>query len=486
MQVKKYFEKKVSLLSTSDVRYDGELYTVDPSEQSIALKHVNCMGTEGRRTGDQAIAPSDCTYEFIIFRAVNIRELWLDEGNGRKRDLTDEILLPLRQGHAVKRSEYDQDPSHPKRKVGFQSRNAQQQQQQPPAQGYSDPYYQQAPYEYGQAGYGGYGRGGAPYEENAMPPLPNQSGGGYYPPPQSYYDTPNAGYYGQPQQGYAQQGYPRQRGYQRQYQGGYQRQRAPQYYNQQRPQYYTQGYPPQQQYYQQPRRYPQQYNRSYGGQQQQQYGRGYYGGQQRRGGGARGQGGQTQSGRGRGGGGFSQAGTGAYLDNRRLRGDEIDIKDQQDFDFSAAKNEFDLNKEQEQQVNGDVAADESSKKAEESAAVDDAKAVPDEEETKVDEDKKYDKTKSFFDGLQTETKKSKPKQDMQTQKDVDTATFGSVAQTYKSRHINPQQRGRQNYYQQNRGQGGYQQNRRTAPQQQRYAQNRTPQNYGQNRWVVRR
>ena len=37
--IKKYFEKKVSLLSTSDVRYDGELYTVDPSEQSIALKH---------------------------------------------------------------------------------------------------------------------------------------------------------------------------------------------------------------------------------------------------------------------------------------------------------------------------------------------------------------------------------------------------------------------------------------------------------------
>ena len=84
------------------------------------------MGTEGRRTGDQAIAPSDCTYEFIIFRAVNIRELWLDEGNGRKRDLTDEILIPLRSGQNVSYSQqkqrqdmYDQQ-DHPKRKVGYQ------------------------------------------------------------------------------------------------------------------------------------------------------------------------------------------------------------------------------------------------------------------------------------------------------------------------------------------------------------------------------
>ena len=84
------------------------------------------MGTEGRRTGDQAIAPSDCTYEFIIFRAVNIRELWLDEGNGRKRDLTEEILNPLRSGQNVnnyqnkqRQDAYD-NQDVPKRKVGYQ------------------------------------------------------------------------------------------------------------------------------------------------------------------------------------------------------------------------------------------------------------------------------------------------------------------------------------------------------------------------------
>merc|ERR1712130_1029815 len=102
-------------------------------------------------------------------------------------------------------------------------------------------------------------------------------------------------------------------------------------------------------------------------------------------------------------------------------------------------------------------------------------ADDDEEETKEDdENKKYDKSKSFFDGLQTETKKSKPKQDMQTQKDVDTKTFGSVAATYKSRHINrAQNRG---YGQQNRGYN------RGYGQQQRYY-NR--ENYTTNKWVRR-
>ena len=38
IMIKKYIEKKVTLLSTSDVRYDGELYTVDTTKQSIVLK----------------------------------------------------------------------------------------------------------------------------------------------------------------------------------------------------------------------------------------------------------------------------------------------------------------------------------------------------------------------------------------------------------------------------------------------------------------
>eukprot|EP01083_Nonionella_stella_P030734 84214_1 len=475
MQVKKYFEKKVSLLSTSDVRYDGELYTVDPSEQSIALKHVNCMGTEGRRTGDQVIPPSDCTYEFIIFRAVNIRELWLDQGPGRRRDLTDEILLPLRSGQSVNANypppkqqrqdapRYEQQEP-PKRKVGYQSRSSSQQQ--------FDPYYQQqAPPPRAPRGYdgyqgGGYGRGYGPPQEAAPPQYAA-------PPPQTYYDTPNQGYYYNNRQGapYRQQ---------RQYVNY--RQPRPQYYN------YNQGYAQNYGGYQQDRR---RYNRGYNTQQ-----RGY--GQQRRG---YNQGQRQGRGR-RGDRNGNQAGTGAFLDNRRLRGIDIDIKDQQDFDFGAAKDQFDLEKADVNANGGLIVPPVSAQYSEDVEAenVADAKENADEEETKREDEedvnKKYDKNKSFFDDLRTETKRSKPKQDLATQKEVDTTTFGSVAATYKSRHINRQNQGR---YNQNRN---YQQNRRYQQNYQRYGQQHYgQQNYGQqnrqrysqqqpqyttNKWVVRR
>jgi len=96
MQVK-YAGKKFEILSTSDVRYQGVMYSADPSEQSITFKNVFCYGTEDRRTGDQKVEKSTCTYEYIVFRAVSLRELWLLEGNGRRLDVADEIiiLLPL-------------------------------------------------------------------------------------------------------------------------------------------------------------------------------------------------------------------------------------------------------------------------------------------------------------------------------------------------------------------------------------------------------
>jgi len=92
----KYYNKNISLLSTSAVRYVGQLHTVDPDEPSISLKNVQCLGTEDRRQGQQAIAASTTTYEFIRFRANNIKSLHLEKNN-QKIDLNKEILEPLRQ-----------------------------------------------------------------------------------------------------------------------------------------------------------------------------------------------------------------------------------------------------------------------------------------------------------------------------------------------------------------------------------------------------
>jgi len=499
--IERYFGEKVSLLSTSDVRYDGELYTADPSEQSIALKHVNCAGTEGRRTGDQVIAPSDCTYEFIIFRAVNIRELWLQKSGGQKISLNKEVLEPLRSGTSGGAKESFDDA--PKRKVGYQARNQGGGRSGGGRGGYD--YYGGSPpdpYNGGRYGRSGYGPPPGPYGDHDYPPARGygRPPRGYAPPYGGYYDAPHGnGYY---QRGYRQGRY---QGSRQSYYAQGQRQREPQYYNNQQrgySAYYGQGY----QDRQYNGRYPQQYD---------------YSNYNSRGYSNRGYNGRRDN---RGDRGTGQAGTGAFLDSRRLRGDEIDVKDQQEFDFDAAKKDFDQNKddggvdvlvnavdsmtlEAAQVANGSSPAnangggdnggdDNGGKKVEE-----------DTKEDGGDNSNKYDRNKSFFDGLSTETKKSKPRQNLQTQKDIDTSTFGSVAATYKSRHINRSNNRRQQggYQQRNNGYGygggrrgdrryddrgprSYEQYNRQQGQQRRYQQ---PQGgggggYRNNRWVEKR
>merc|ERR1712154_410484 len=137
-------------------------------------------------------------------------------GNGQRRDLTDELLMPLRTGqrHPYSSKPRQQDMEYqdaPKRKVGYQSRSNQQGQQQ-------QQYYDQ---QGGRYGGGGYRRGS--YD-------PNRSRRGYedapYPPSYGSYRRPQYdAYYDAPPNGY--------------YQRGYSRQRAPQYYN---APYYDQGY----------------------------------------------------------------------------------------------------------------------------------------------------------------------------------------------------------------------------------------------------
>ena len=90
-----------------------------------------CYGTEDRRTGDQKVEMSTCTYEYIVFRAVSLRELWLLEGNGRRLDVTDEILIPLRAGKGASLAATPNGgkatpaaDDAPKRKVGYQVRPA--------------------------------------------------------------------------------------------------------------------------------------------------------------------------------------------------------------------------------------------------------------------------------------------------------------------------------------------------------------------------
>mmetsp|Transcript_79528 Transcript_79528/g.137952 ORF Transcript_79528/g.137952 Transcript_79528/m.137952 type:complete len:407 (-) Transcript_79528:175-1395(-) len=73
-----YIGSKISLVSNSEIRYEGILYTINTEESTIALQSVRCFGTEGRKMPE--IPPSSEIYDFIIFRGQDIKDLTVLEG----------------------------------------------------------------------------------------------------------------------------------------------------------------------------------------------------------------------------------------------------------------------------------------------------------------------------------------------------------------------------------------------------------------------
>uniref|UniRef100_A0A914US15 Sm domain-containing protein n=1 Tax=Plectus sambesii TaxID=2011161 RepID=A0A914US15_9BILA len=73
-----YIGSKISLISKSEIRYEGILYTVDTVESTIALAKVRSFGTEDRPT-ETPVAGRDEIYEYIIFKATDIKDLMVCE-----------------------------------------------------------------------------------------------------------------------------------------------------------------------------------------------------------------------------------------------------------------------------------------------------------------------------------------------------------------------------------------------------------------------
>ena len=69
-----YLGSKISLISKSEIRYEGILYTIDTKDSTVALSKVQSFGTEDRPT-DRPVAPRDEIYEYIIFRGTDIKDI---------------------------------------------------------------------------------------------------------------------------------------------------------------------------------------------------------------------------------------------------------------------------------------------------------------------------------------------------------------------------------------------------------------------------
>ncbi|KAM3136020.1 hypothetical protein pb186bvf_011825 [Paramecium bursaria] len=70
----KLFNNKVSIITKAEIRYEGTLYQINPQQQTLALKEVRSFGTEGRRP-DHEIPPNSQTYDVLVFKAIDIKEL---------------------------------------------------------------------------------------------------------------------------------------------------------------------------------------------------------------------------------------------------------------------------------------------------------------------------------------------------------------------------------------------------------------------------
>merc|ERR1712001_197719 len=69
-----YLGSKISLISKSEIRYEGILYTIDTKDSTAAFSKVRSFGTEDRPT-DGPVAPRDEVYEYIIFRGTDIKDI---------------------------------------------------------------------------------------------------------------------------------------------------------------------------------------------------------------------------------------------------------------------------------------------------------------------------------------------------------------------------------------------------------------------------
>ncbi len=65
---------KISLITNAQVRYEGILVEVDPTEKAMTLKDVRSFGSEGRRIGQKEILPPEHDIKMVKFKVDQIKD----------------------------------------------------------------------------------------------------------------------------------------------------------------------------------------------------------------------------------------------------------------------------------------------------------------------------------------------------------------------------------------------------------------------------
>ncbi|XP_073012446.1 protein decapping 5-like [Typha latifolia] len=70
-----YVGRLIGIITTSGIRYEGCINHLDRNAGTILLDQVRHFGTEGRKEDGPQIPPSSCLYDYISFRASEIKEV---------------------------------------------------------------------------------------------------------------------------------------------------------------------------------------------------------------------------------------------------------------------------------------------------------------------------------------------------------------------------------------------------------------------------
>ena len=103
---------KVRIITKSEMRYEGELFQLNPKEKTICLKQVTSFGTEDRLSENKVMGV-DTIFECVVFQSKEIKDLVV-----LKKEITktqDKVLL-LKENEEEKEEEEEEEKEEDKKK----------------------------------------------------------------------------------------------------------------------------------------------------------------------------------------------------------------------------------------------------------------------------------------------------------------------------------------------------------------------------------